>query len=132
MKETPTPWTWRVIRLDKAVFPGQKSVGDDPFGVIVSNDEMLRQTHTVLFCLLIDGYDKDDNSTTVEPWHLVVTLDKAKPNQVLPAFKQCRLSTKLLLPAAFDDFDKDRRDHGRLDPQSIRDAKKRLRKWVAF
>lgn len=119
--------TWKVVKLDG---PIQKSIGlDASYGVVVSGDEMLKQTQTMLFCPLINGLDAGGRELTVFPWHVPVTLaDRTAPAKV--EFSRKLVSTKIVLPIAPDEIDRDGLDRGRLDEASQKAVAAKLKLWL--
>jgi hypothetical protein len=118
---------WKVIHLDG---PLTKQIGlDIEYGVVISSDMMLEKTQTLLFCPLIDGLDKEGMLLAKLPWHVEVRIAEST-NQARVPYSRKLLSTKIVLPTALNEIDRDGRERGRLSSESQHEVARVLRKWM--
>ena len=124
----PKTSTWKVVKVETPLL--QKFV-TQPYGVIISSDEMLARTHSAMFCLLVEGVGDDGKPLAMEPWHVDVgfTVDG---HQEPPDLRAPRLSTKLIFPAQPNEIDRDSKERGRLDARSIEQVRAVLKLWMPF
>ena len=123
--------TWKVVLLGG---PLPEAVGlpkDVKYGVIVSTDEMLERTQTILFCPLISGVDEDENPLAILPWHVPVQI-RPEPDKHIAEINYARkfVSTKIVLPIAFNEIDMDGRERGYLDEHSRAAVATKLAAWL--
>lgn len=118
---------WKVVHLDG---PITKQIGlDVEYGVIISSDAMLEKAQTLLFCPLINGLDKDGMPLARLPWHVEVSIDERQDHARVP-YSRKLLSTKIVLPIALNEIDRDGRPRGRLAPESRAEVVRTLRRWL--
>ncbi|MGB8363609.1 MAG: hypothetical protein ACLQUZ_15480 [Rhizomicrobium sp.] len=116
--------TWRVVRVDGPTAP--EEMKPEPLGVIISTDEMLAKTQTLLFCPLIRG-NKGGVALPMLPWHVEVEVQKTN-NSGTP--ERWVMSTKIILPTSLNEIDTDGMDRGQLTKQSQRKASEKLKEWL--
>ncbi|MDR3525992.1 MAG: hypothetical protein P4L57_01845 [Rhizomicrobium sp.] len=121
--------TWKVVKLGGPIL---KNLGMDKkiqYGVIVSTDDMLALTQTMLFCPLINGVD-DDTLLAVLPWHVEVKIrDEPERHYARIDYEHKYVSTKIILPIQSNDIDQDGRERGYLDATSQAAVSEKLSAW---
>ncbi|NIK87512.1 hypothetical protein FHS83_000830 [Rhizomicrobium palustre] len=122
--------TWKVVRLGGPILKSLGMAEKIKYGVIVSTDEMLAQTQTLLFCPLINGVDDNDNMLALLPWHVDVkiTCDPKRHAQI--EYAQKYVSTKIVLPISHNEIDTDGRERGYLDEASQAAVAEKLAAWL--
>lgn len=123
--------TWKVVKLSDPVLEGMGLPGKIKYGVIVSTDEMLAQTQTLLFCPLIDGVDENESPLAILPWHVPVEI-RAEPDKHLADIRCARkyVSTKIVLPIGSNEIDIDGLERGYLDERSRVAVATKLAVWL--
>jgi hypothetical protein len=124
--------TWKVVKLGEPVLEGMGLPDKIQYGVIISSDEMLAQTQTLLFCPLISGIDENTSSpTAILPWHVQVEIrqEAGKPIAELD-FARKYVSTKIVLPIGSNEIDMDGLERGYLDEHSRVAVSKKLAVWL--
>jgi hypothetical protein len=116
--------TWKVVRIDGPTAP--EELGPEPLGVIISSDEMLAKTQTLLFCPLIRR-EKAGVALAMLPWHVEVGVQK--PGDSSPP-EPWLLCTKIVLPTSLNEIDTDGLSRGELTASSRRAAADMLKKWL--
>lgn len=123
---------WKVVQLGGPLPEGLGLADKVKYGVIISTDEMLAQTQTLLFCPLISGIDELSSSPlAVMPWHVQVEIkqDPEKHNAEID-FGRKYISTKIVLPIGHNEVDLDGRERGYLDEASRIAVAKKLALWM--
>lgn len=122
--------TWKVVQLGG---PLPKSLGmadKIKYGVVVSTDEMLAQTQTLLFCPLINGVDDNGNVLALLPWHVEVTVkEDPERHHAQVEYGRKYVSTKIVLPIAYNEVDMDGRERGYLSEASQMAIAEKLASW---
>jgi hypothetical protein len=124
--------TWKVVKLGEPVLEGMGLPTKIQYGVIISSDEMLAQTQTLLFCPLISGIDdKTSTPIAVLPWHVQVEIRQEADKQVAELdYGRKYVSTKLVLPIGSNEIDMDGLERGYLDEHSRILVSKKLAVWL--
>jgi len=122
--------TWKVVQLGGPILKGLGMAEKIKYGVVVSTDEMLAQTQTLLFCPLISGLDENGNMLAVLPWHVEVGIktDPQRHAQIEYAHKY--ISTKIVLPISHNEIDTDGRERGYLDEASQALVAEKMSSWL--
>lgn len=123
---------WKVVALGDPVVEGFGLPDRIQFGVVVSTDEMLAQTQTLLVCPLINGVDKKTGQTmAIMPWHVPVEIrqDPARLNGEIE-FARKYVSTKIVLPVGAGEIDMDGLERGYLDDRSQAAVSLKLAQWL--
>ena len=124
--------TWKVVKLGDPVLETFLLPDNLRYGVVISSDEMLAQTQTLLFCPLINGLDENSGAPmAILPWHVVVDIrnDPDKPI-VETGYERKLVSTKVVLPIAAGEIDMDGLERGYLDEASRTAVAKKLAVWL--
>ena len=121
--------TWKVVQLGGPTLKGLGLADKIKFGVIVSTDEMLAQTQTMLFCPLINGVD-EGNLLAVLPWHVEIKIkDEPERHYARIDYEHKYVSTKIVLPISHHEIDMDGRERGYLDAASQAAVSEKLSAW---
>lgn len=122
--------TWKVVQLGGPILKSLGMAEKIKYGVIVSTDEMLAQTQTLLFCPLISGLDEGGNTLAILPWHVDVKIacDPKRHAQIEYAHKY--VSTKIVLPISHNEIDTDGRERGYLDEASQAAVAEKMASWL--
>lgn len=122
--------TWKVVQLGGPILKGLGMADKIKYGVIVSTDEMLAQTQTLLFCPLISGVDEGSRLALL-PWHVEVKIKDDPERHYAPIdYEHKYVSTKIVLPISHNEIDTDGRERGYLaEPSQIAVAEK-LSAWL--
>jgi hypothetical protein len=124
--------TWKVVKIGEPVLEGMGLVGKIEYGVIISTDEMLAQTQTLLFCPLFEGIDKSTQTAlAILPWHVEVDV-RQEPDRHLAEVGLARkyVSTKIVLPIGSNEIDMDGLERGYLDDHSRVAVARKLALWM--
>ncbi len=124
--------TWKIVKIGEPVLEGMGLVGKVEYGVIISTDEMLAQTQTLLFCPLFEGVDKDtQKALAILPWHVEVDV-RQEPEKHLAEVGLARkyVSTKIVLPIGSNEVDMDGLERGYLDDHSRIAVARKLALWM--
>lgn len=124
--------TWKVVKLGDPVLEGFGLKGTIEYGVIISSDEMLEKTQTLLFCPLFSGVDKASGTPlAVLPWHVPVQIRREpERHNVEVDYGRKYVSTKIVLPIAAGEIDMDGLERGYLDESSRIAVAKKLAAWM--
>lgn len=137
IRKSPAPkrdmrMTWKVVQLGGPLPEGLGLADKVKYGVVISSDEMLAQTQTLLFCPLINGVD-DKTSTPLAtmPWHVEVDV-RPEPDRHLAEveFGRKYVSTKIVLPIGHNEIDMDGLERGYLDEASRVAVARKLATWM--
>lgn len=121
--------TWKVVELGGPILKNLGMADKIKYGVIVSTDEMLAQTQTMLFCPLINGVD-DGSLLAVLPWHVEVKIkDEPERHYARIDYEHKYVSTKIILPISYNEIDMDGRERGYLDAASQAVVAEKLSAW---
>lgn len=137
LKKAPAPkrdmrTTWKVVKLSEPVLESYGLKDKAEFGVVISSDEMLAQTQTMLFCPLFSGVDPDtDVPLATLPWHVEVEIraDSDKRNASVN-YDRKYVSTKIVLPIGSNEIDMDGLERGYLVEHSRAAVAKKLAVWL--
>jgi hypothetical protein len=124
--------TWKVVKIGEPVLEGMGLVGKIEYGVIISTDEMLAQTQTLLFCPLFDGVDRvAQKALAILPWHVEVDI-RPEPDKHFAEIDLTRkyVSTKIVLPVGSNEIDMDGLERGYLDEHSRIAVARKLALWM--
>jgi len=123
---------WKVVKLGDEVRDGFGLPDKIEFGVVISTDEMLAQTQTLLICPLISGVDdKSGMAMAIMPWHVPVEIRQAPDRRTGEVnFGRGYVLTKIVLPAAAGEVDQTGLDYGYLDEPSRAAVAKKLAMWM--
>ena len=124
--------TWKVVKLGEPVLEGFGLTDKFEYGVVISSDEMLAQTQTMLFCPLFSGIDEDTRvPLAVLPWHVEVEIrPDADKRNAETGYERKYVSTKIVLPVAAGEIDMDGLERGYLDEHSRIAVSKKLAAWM--
>ena len=124
--------TWKVVKLGEPVLEGFGLTDKFEYGVVVSTDEMLAQTQTLLFCPLFSGIDEmSQTPLAILPWHVEVEIRPDPDKRVaLLGYERKYVSTKIVLPVAAGEIDNDGLERGYLDEHSRMAVSKKLAAWM--
>jgi hypothetical protein len=137
LRRSPAPkrdmrMTWKIVQLGGPLPEGLGLADKVKYGVVISSDEMLAQTQTVLFCPLINGVDdKTLTPLATMPWHVEVDI-RPEPDRHLAEveFSRKYVSTKIVLPIGHNEIDMDGLERGYLDEMSRVAVAKKLSTWM--
>lgn len=122
--------TWKVVQLGEPVLEGMGLPGSIKYGVVISSDEMLAQTQTMLFCPLISGVDETGYPLAVLPWHVQVEIRPETDKRIAEIdYARKYVSTKIVLPIGYNEVDMDGLERGYLDDHSRALVAKKLAVW---
>jgi hypothetical protein len=124
--------TWKVVKISEPVLEGLGLTGNFEYGVIISTDEMLAQTQTLLFCPLFEGVDKTTQTAlAILPWHVEVDVrqNPDKPHAEIGLARKY-VSTKIVLPIGSNEIDMDGLERGYLDDHSRIAVARKLALWM--
>lgn len=122
--------TWKIVQLGGPLPEGLGLADKVKYGVIISSDEMLAQTQTLLFCPLINGLDDDGNLLAMLPWHVPVEIREAGNKDFAQVeYGRKYVSTKIVLPIGYNEIDMDGRERGYLDEHSRAAVAAKLAAW---
>lgn len=122
--------TWKVVQLGGPILKGLGMAEKIKYGVIVSTDEMLAQTQTLLFCPLISGLDESGNMLALLPWHVEVAVKADPQRHAQIEYTHSYISTKIVLPIAHNEIDTDGRERGYLAEASQVAVAEKLASWL--
>jgi hypothetical protein len=124
--------TWKVVKLGEPVLEGMGLPVKIQYGVIISSDEMLAQTQTLLFCPLISGIDENTSAPiAILPWHVQVEIRQEVDRHIAELdYGRKYVSTKLVLPIGSNEIDMDGLERGYLDEHSRVAVSKKLAVWL--
>jgi|GEM_PF-1711127 len=121
--------TWKVVQLGGPILKSLGMADKIKYGVIVSTDEMLAQTQTLLFCPLINGVD-EGSRLAILPWHVEVKISDNPERHYAPVdFEHKYVSTKIVLPISHNEIDTDGRERGYLAEASQIAVAEKLAAW---
>jgi hypothetical protein len=123
---------WKVVKLGEPVVEGFGLPEKIQFGVIISTDEMLAQTQTLLICPLINAVDTaTGQAMAIMPWHVPVEIsqDPTRLNGEVE-FGRKYVSTKIVLPVGAGEIDPDGLERGYLSEASRAEVSKKLSLWL--
>lgn len=122
--------TWKVVQLGGPILKSLGMADKIKYGVIVSTDEMLAQTQTLLFCPLINGVD-DGSRLALLPWHVEVKIKDDPERHYAPIdYEHKYISTKIVLPISHNEIDTDGRERGYLCEASQVAVADKLSAWL--
>jgi hypothetical protein len=123
---------WKVVKLGEPVTDGYGLPKRIQFGVVISTDDMLAQTQTLLICPLINGVDGDTGRVmAILPWHVPVDIqhDPDRLNGEVD-FARKFVVTKIVLPVGASEIDPNGLECGYLDERSQAAVSAKLSQWL--
>lgn len=123
---------WKVVLLGGPLPKGLGLEDKIKYGVIISTDEMLAQTQTLLFCPLINGIDEESGAgLAILPWHVPVDIRQDPDKHYAHVgFARKFVSTKIVLPIGANEVDMDGLERGYLDDRSQIAVAAKLSHWM--
>jgi|HubBroStandDraft_6_1064221.scaffolds.fasta_scaffold896980_2 hypothetical protein len=131
----PIRATWKIVRIKEDAIPEDLNIRDEKertrfFGVVVSTDDFLAKTQSILYCPIVDAHDKQTNHLkTVQPWHVTFeSADRDKASDI--PYARALVSTKMFFVATMSEIDGVER--GSVGQRSREEIAERLRHWFAL
>jgi len=131
----PARTTWKIVRIKEEAIPEDLNIRDEKerarfFGVVVSTDDFLSKTQSIIYCPIVDGFDKQTNhKRVVQPWHVIFQAAEPGKASDIP-YASALISTKLFFAASMSEVDWV--DRGCVIQDSRKAITDRLKHWFAL